>query len=166
MAECANPLLLSWVKEWLDTARERNSKGVTTYKKAYDSMKSCPLPFTHPSEAQQLTGFGPKLCNRLTDKLKDYCEEHGLPMPEMPHKRRKKGMNKDGEEDSGEDVEPKKKARKPKPYVPTLRSGAYALILALSTLDEKCSKRAYEGSNDRISTIALRFLLLRTGRPQ
>jgi crossover junction endonuclease MUS81 len=95
MAECANPLLLSWVKEWLDTARERNSKGVTTYKKAYDSMKSCPLPFTHPSEAQQLTGFGPKLCSRLTDKLKDYCEEHGLPMPEMPHKQRKKGTNKE-----------------------------------------------------------------------
>lgn len=136
MAECANPLLLSWVKEWLDTARERNSKGVTTYKKAYDSMKSCPLPFTHPSEAQQLTGFGPKLCSRLTDKLKDYCAEHGLPMPELPHKQRKKGKDKDGEEDSGEDAEPKKKARKPKPYVPTLRSGAYALILALSTLDE------------------------------
>jgi crossover junction endonuclease MUS81 len=136
MAECPNPLLLSWVKEWLDTARERNSKGVTTYKKAYDSLKSCPLPFTHPSEAQQLTGFGPKLCSRLTDKLKDYCEAHGLPMPEIPHKQKKKSKNGDGEEDSGEDVEPKKKTRKPKPYVPTLRSGAYALILALSELDE------------------------------
>jgi crossover junction endonuclease MUS81 len=27
--ECANPLLLGWIKEWLDQARERNSKGVT-----------------------------------------------------------------------------------------------------------------------------------------
>lgn len=26
---CANPLLLQWLKEWLDTAKERNSKGVT-----------------------------------------------------------------------------------------------------------------------------------------
>lgn len=26
---CANPLLLEWIKEWLDQARERNSKGVT-----------------------------------------------------------------------------------------------------------------------------------------
>jgi crossover junction endonuclease MUS81 len=139
MAECANPLLLSWVKEWLDTARERNSKGVTTYKKAYDSLKSCPLPFTHPTEVQQLTGFGPKLCSRLTDKLKDYCYENGLPMPEIPHKQRKKSKNNGGEDDSGEDIEPKKKARKPKPYVPALRSGAYALILALSTLDENAS---------------------------
>jgi crossover junction endonuclease MUS81 len=28
---CANPLLLGWIKEWLDEARERNSKGVTVY---------------------------------------------------------------------------------------------------------------------------------------
>lgn len=27
--ECGNPLLLGWIKEWLDQARERNSKGVT-----------------------------------------------------------------------------------------------------------------------------------------
>ena len=27
--ECANPLLLGWIKEWLDQARERNTKGVT-----------------------------------------------------------------------------------------------------------------------------------------
>lgn len=25
--ECSNPLLLGWIKEWLDQARERNSKG-------------------------------------------------------------------------------------------------------------------------------------------
>jgi len=62
-----------------------------------------------------------------------------LPMPEMPHKQSKSSKNKDGEEDEDwdADVQPKKKAaRKPKPYVPALRSGAYALILALSNLDE------------------------------
>jgi crossover junction endonuclease MUS81 len=132
--DCANPLLLSWVKEWLETARERNSKGVTVYKKAYDSLKSCPLPFSHPSETQQLTGFGPKLCDRLTTKLKEYCEEHGLSMPEMPHKTKKKGAKNDDNEDGTEAAT--KKARQPKPYVPKLRSGAYALILALSTLDK------------------------------
>lgn len=29
--ECANPLFLGWIKEWLDQARERNSKGVTVW---------------------------------------------------------------------------------------------------------------------------------------
>lgn len=28
---CANPLLLGWIKEWLDQARERNSKGFTVF---------------------------------------------------------------------------------------------------------------------------------------
>jgi len=29
--ECANPLLLQWLKEWMDQAQERNSKGYTVY---------------------------------------------------------------------------------------------------------------------------------------
>lgn len=27
--ECANPLLLGWLKEWMDEAQARNSKGFT-----------------------------------------------------------------------------------------------------------------------------------------
>jgi crossover junction endonuclease MUS81 len=137
MAYCANPLLLGWVKEWLDQARERNSKGATVYKKAYDSLKSCPLPFDHPSQASQLNGIGPKLCERLTAKLKEYCEQEGIPMPQMPHPKRKRGLpNENGDKDDGEAPSPPKKAQKQKAYVPALRSGAYALVLALSTIDE------------------------------
>lgn len=134
-SECANPLLLGWVSEWLETAREHNSKGVTVYKKAYDSLKSCPLPFQHPSEAQQLHGFGPKLCDRLTAKLIAYCKDNGLPMPEVPVKK-KKSSSKQGEVVQGETMVPVKKTKKAKPYVPTYRSGPYAIILALSTIDE------------------------------
>jgi crossover junction endonuclease MUS81 len=131
--ECANPLLLRWVGEWLEQARERNSKGVQVYKKAYDSIKSCPLAFSHPSEAQQLHGLGPKLCDRLTQKLQAYCDENGLPMPELPYKSNRK--SKENDDDQAD--QPARKARKPKAYVPTLRSGPYAIILALSTVDEE-----------------------------
>ncbi|PYH82832.1 crossover junction endonuclease mus81 [Aspergillus uvarum CBS 121591] len=134
---CANPLLLGWIKEWLDQARERNSKGAIVYKKAYDSMKACPLVFQHPSEAQQLNGLGPKLCDRLTEKLKEHCEENGLPMPEHPHKTRSKRKSDEG---GTTETQPAKKPRKTKPYVPTLRSGPYAIILALSTLEENASQ--------------------------
>ncbi|BDD62546.1 Crossover junction endonuclease mus81 [Monascus purpureus] len=133
---CANPLLLEWIKEWLDQARERNSKGVTVYKKAYESMKACPLTFQHPSEAQQLNGLGPKLCDRLTEKLKAYCEENGLPMPEPPRPAQE---NKRSCDDGTLGNEPSKKPRKAKPYVPALRSGPYALLLGLATLDENLS---------------------------
>lgn len=141
MAECANPLLLRWVKEWWDEARARNSKGASVYKKAYDSLKSCPLPFEHPSEAQQLHGFGPKLCDRLTAKLKAHCEEEDIPMPQIPNRKRKKAASKNNDDGSDDDdaPSPAKKPRKVKPYVPGLRSGAYALVLALATVDEHSS---------------------------
>jgi crossover junction endonuclease MUS81 len=95
-------------------------------------MKACPLKFDHPSQAQQLHGLGPKLCDRLADKLRAHCAANGLPMPCLPHGGKKRQSN---DEDDGE-VQPVKKARTAKPYVPALRSGAYALVLALATLDE------------------------------
>lgn len=131
---CANPQLLAWVKEWLDQARERNSKGITTYKHAYDSLKACPLTFEHPAELQQLKGFGPKLCERLEDKLKKHCQQNGQPMPEHPQAR--KARNRAQQEDAGASEKPKKK-RQAKAYVPTFRSGPYAIIIALSTLPEE-----------------------------
>jgi crossover junction endonuclease MUS81 len=136
---CANPLLLEWVKEWLDQARDRNSKGVTTYRNAYNSLKACPITFTHPCQLQQLRGFGVKLCDRLTDKLKKHCEENGLPMPKKKMKNSAlDALDGDGDEDD-EDTEARpaqaKKVRKTKAYVPALRSGPYALILGLSEQD-------------------------------
>ena len=135
---CANPLLLEWVKEWWEAARERNSKGVTTYKHAYDSLKACPIAFEHPSSLQQLKGFGPKLCERLTEQLRKHCEENGLPMPSYPGTKKRASKSKPGENDGEEEpAHPAKKARKVKPYVPAYRSGAYALVLALSNEEDQ-----------------------------
>ncbi|CAG8973296.1 hypothetical protein HYALB_00000058 [Hymenoscyphus albidus] len=137
--ECANPLWLSWVKEWYEKESERGIKAVTTYKKAYDSLRACPLRFEHPSQVIQLTGFGPKLCDRLTEKLRKYCEEEGIEMPAIPKKKRKKATSSGGgEEENDEDAPatPAKKPRKTKPYVPAHRSGGYAIILALATLEK------------------------------
>ena len=38
--DCANPLLLGWIAEWLDQARERNSKGVTVYAVIHECILS------------------------------------------------------------------------------------------------------------------------------
>lgn len=133
---CANPLLLGWVKEWVDLARERNSKGVITYKHAYNALKACPITFNHPSQLQQLKGFGPKLCDRLTEKLQQHCQENGLPMPKRPRQWRIPGLNNQDDADDDLEQRPAKKPRKQKPYVPALRSGAYGLILGLTTIGE------------------------------
>lgn len=131
-----NAQLLSWVKEWLDQARERNSKGVTTYKNAYNSLKACPIKFDHPAELQKLKGFGPKLCDRLTEKLKARCEEDGTPMPKHPKERRTSQILRDEDKENAAGPSKPKKARKPKQYVPAFRSGAYAIVVGLATLDE------------------------------
>ena len=138
MEDCANPLFAEWLKEWMDEARVRNSKGHLVYKKAYQSMKACTAILPHASEASQLNGIGPKLCSRLAEKHIEYCNQNGLPLPQKP--RRKTRDAADVDELSGEENEavepPPKKARKQKEYVPTLGTGAYALMLALSELGE------------------------------
>ncbi|KAI1007880.1 Crossover junction endonuclease [Podosphaera aphanis] len=141
-ANCANPLLLQWVGEWLEEAKTRNSKGVTTYKRAYDSLKANPIPFSHPSEAKQLNGFGDKLCTRLIQKMEQFCEENNLPKPNKKNARsfsRGESGQTSGDLD-GEPSEliesPPKRQRKMKTYVPKFRSGGYGLILALATLRE------------------------------
>ena len=106
-----------------------------SYKKAYQSMKACPLKFDHPKEAIQLHGLGPKLCDRLTDKLKAHCAANGLQMPE-PLRAASKRKSDD---EASETEKAVKKPRKSKPYVPALRSGAYGLVLGLATLDEEAS---------------------------
>ncbi|KAK4944261.1 Crossover junction endonuclease mus81 [Elasticomyces elasticus] len=141
MAEtCANPLLAKWLKEWMDEAKERNSKGYTVYKKAYQSMIACPMRFNHPSEAQQLNGLGPKLCDRLADKLKAFCESNGLPMPAKGKKRKGPGDLEESAPADAEPASPKRKQRKTQPYVPKLRSGAYALVMALGDLDQETNQ--------------------------
>ncbi|KAI0009763.1 crossover junction endonuclease MUS81 [Xylariaceae sp. FL0662B] len=133
----ANPLLLGWIQEWVDLARERNSKGLTTYKNAYKALNACPITFAHPSQLQQLAGFGPTLCSRLTEKLEKHCRDNGLPMPKRPRKARIPGLaDMNNQDDDETEARPAKKPRKAKPYVPALRSGAYAIILALASLGE------------------------------
>lgn len=134
-AECGNPLLLQWVGEWLEQAQKHSSKSVPTYKKAYESLKKCPIHFDHPSEARQLGGFGEKLCARLTENLTRHCQENNLVVPLMPHKRKKALKAADNDEDGNRSEEaPAPKRSRKKPYVPKLRSGAYAIMLALETV--------------------------------
>ncbi|KAG9257066.1 uncharacterized protein F5Z01DRAFT_671514 [Emericellopsis atlantica] len=137
-SEVPNPQFLAWVEEWVNSAKERNAHSLTTYNRAYHSLKACPIRFEHPAELEQLKGFGPKLCARLTEKLQAHCKDNGTVMPEHPKaKKAAEKARQVQEQGDGEPVAKKpKKARAPKQYVPAYRSGAYALVLGLSTLDE------------------------------
>ena len=108
---------------------------VYSFRKAYESMKACPVTFNHPSEAIQLNGFGPKTCADLTEKLKAHCAANGLPTPKKPSAKNRKRVSGDDLADVEEPAPPKRR-RKIKPYVPGRRTGAYAIVLALSSVPE------------------------------
>ncbi|ETS87558.1 hypothetical protein PFICI_01386 [Pestalotiopsis fici W106-1] len=137
--DCVNPLYLSWVKEWFDLAQRRNAKSVTAYRNAYNSLRACPLVFTHPCQLETLKGFGRTMCDRLTQKLQEHCNANGLPMPskKRPRRRGADSAALDGDdagvsEDEESQPRPAKKARKVKAYVPQYRSGPYGILLGLA----------------------------------
>lgn len=137
---CDKTLLLQWVKEKWDFARERSLKSAPAFGKAYKALDACPMEFQHPSQLKTLRGFGPVLCEELTKRLQEHCEANGIPMPtKVPLKKKvHDGLNALDGEAQDEELAPKetKKPRAKKPYVPAYRSGAYAILLTLAKLDE------------------------------
>ncbi|GJJ68301.1 crossover junction endonuclease MUS81 [Entomortierella parvispora] len=134
--QCGNPQYLGWIEEWMEHARENNNKSYYIYRKAHESMAKYPTRFQHPSEALCLAGVGPKIVGMLESKLAAYCVENDIPMP-TPRKGKAKAKAKadalafQEEEELAEARKPAKKARVQKQYVPTFRSGSYAILLAL-----------------------------------
>ena len=101
-------------------------------------MKACPITFRHPSEAMQLNGIGEKLSKKLAEEMKQHCEANGLPMPKSSRKKRRLEASDLALGEESPTKKPRKTAKK-KTYVPKLRSGPYAMILALSTVPESSS---------------------------
>ncbi|KAI8985247.1 hypothetical protein BDB01DRAFT_721807 [Pilobolus umbonatus] len=142
---CANPLLRDWVKEWMDHAQGTQSKAYYTYKKAYDSLCKCPVPFKHPSEAQQLNGIGAGMVTRLERCMVKHCKENNLPIPTRVKKRTAVP------EETDETPAPAKKPRANRRYVPVYRSGAYAILLCLLDLQDEGKM---EATRDQICRLA------------
>lgn len=71
----------------------------------------------------------------MTGKLIEHCEANGLPAPKKAKGKARKRLSAE-EAPEGEEPAPAKKPRKAKPYIPSLRTGPYALILALSSMPE------------------------------
>ncbi|KAG0005093.1 Crossover junction endonuclease mus81 [Entomortierella chlamydospora] len=147
--QCGNPLYLEWIGEWMETARENNNQAYFIYRKAYESMAKYPTRFSHPSEAMCLSGIGEKIAAKLEKKLIEYCKDNDLPMPTPKSHAPRAKAKVNVPADQGEDEPKPKKARQRayKPYIPTYRSGAYAILLALldaSTVSADGSLTKYE----------------------
>ncbi|RPA80826.1 ERCC4-domain-containing protein [Ascobolus immersus RN42] len=132
---CANPIFCGIAAKWVEQAEDRGWASATTYKKAFNSLKICPMPFEHPAEVIVCNGWGDKMVAKLTEAYERYCEENGLPIPEnttwKKTKKKKNGVTAADLNGGSESPSPKKKTRKPKEYIPARRSGPYAILIAL-----------------------------------
>ncbi|KAF8252972.1 hypothetical protein K440DRAFT_652377 [Wilcoxina mikolae CBS 423.85] len=139
MTAPGNPLLVEFLKEWYETAKERDTKAASTYKRALESMTACPIPFTHPSECSQLKGIGPKIVERLTKSLESYNLANGLPPPQKPRGAKKRNtanaLSDHLSAAAAASPAPKRRKTTERAYVPKLRSGAYAVLIALLEID-------------------------------
>ncbi|BGP15634.1 Crossover junction endonuclease mus81 [Rhodosporidiobolus nylandii] len=79
-----NPDWVEWVEQLAAKSEERGEKSAQTFKRAAQSLRSCPLAlaFQHPEDALQLKGVGPKIVQHITRKLKEKCEAEGVEMPD------------------------------------------------------------------------------------
>lgn len=134
MADCVNPLYAQWLSEMIEEPRIANGKAAFTYRRALKAIKECSIVLQHASEAEELNGIGKNICKALEDRHKQYCIDNGLPLPKKQKKRNRNVTEAtESTEPPQESIEqPAKKKRTQKQYVPKHRSGAYALLMALS----------------------------------
>jgi hypothetical protein len=60
------------IKQW---------KAAKTYKKACNSIRSCPLPFSRPQELITLANVGPTMVKMLEQRQKEYYQRLGVELP-------------------------------------------------------------------------------------
>ncbi|XP_066974828.1 crossover junction endonuclease MUS81 isoform X2 [Macrobrachium rosenbergii] len=147
----ANPLFDKWLLEWEQEAAKCGSNMRFNYRRARNSLKLYPLPVYRGKDCQVLAHFGDKICQMLDQKLEKHIDENGPIVWEEIHqvigssvckkKPRKMTVRKNqppaekttegfSDTTSGPGVSTTGRG-KGRPYVPSFRSGAYALLIAL-----------------------------------
>lgn len=159
-------LFLEWMQVEYTIKSQAKSKIAYTYSNAIKSLKQFPTAIQHPQQLIDLKYFGTGIVQTIHDKLISYCDEFGYDFPELPeslkekqrekdrkdkekaekaakNNNKKKRKDNDSDNENNEDNDdntsrPSKKTKKStnKAYVPKVRSGAYAIMLALLLHDK------------------------------
>ncbi|EMR08117.1 hypothetical protein PNEG_03555 [Pneumocystis murina B123] len=140
MQSCGNPLFLQWVSEWMQEAKEKNRKSYNVFKTAYNSLLSCPITFSDPSQVKKLKGIGNIISARLEERLKEYQRTH-IDL-NIQHQ-----ANIDDSFFSQLELHPKSettqksfqqktKTQTSKTYIPGYRSKSFAILVALFKFNE------------------------------
>ncbi|XP_052251235.1 crossover junction endonuclease MUS81-like isoform X3 [Dreissena polymorpha] len=174
---CPNPLFEQWLKEWRDSAAEKNMKSQYTYGKALKTLQKFPLKLESGKDCKILENFGDKICKMLDDKLAEHIAMYGTTEPvgqsgvdssdedslepevkrtAVPRSHLVTGGRPHELSDSEtESAQPSKKrqksGRKSGEYVPAYRSGPYALIVTLYRDIQDPNSRGYMTKEELIS---------------
>nr|XP_045607810.1 crossover junction endonuclease MUS81-like isoform X2 [Procambarus clarkii] len=151
-----NALFDKWLQEWQEAAARSNSNMKFNFQRARKSLRLFPLPLYSGKDCKVLANFGDKICHMLDQRLEQHVQENG-PVEwdqihkirmEPPEKRKKKTtvqvytaaateMSVDASVTSSVICKENNDGKRSKDYIPALRSGAYALLLALYNASDK-----------------------------
>ncbi|XP_027564408.1 crossover junction endonuclease MUS81 [Neopelma chrysocephalum] len=155
-----NPLFARWLREWRDEAQGTWARG--TYERALRSLSRFPLRLRSGRSASILQHFGPALCERLDQRLRQHRMEQGLPPTPPP----------EGRDPEPPSAPPK---RRPREFRPLPRSGAHALLVVLGQSPEPLPEAEllrqarplcdHPPTAGALGALLRRDLLQRSGRP-
>lgn len=141
-------LFVTWMEESAVEATLKNSRSALGIGKALDKLRKETHPIQGPKDLLKIQFFGEKRVQYLTKKLNAYCKEEGYKLPEAfatpkaasaeqynlnnsqsPLQKRSNSSATTTTSKKSATAAPKKK------YVPTIRSGAYAILIVLVKYD-------------------------------
>ncbi|KAM7436322.1 Crossover junction endonuclease mus81 [Porites harrisoni] len=160
---CPNPLFLKWLEDWRDEAKEKNSKLQYTYGKAASAVRKYPLPLRCGKDAMILDNIGEMIARRLDEAMAKYNASNQQAVDSDDEQEEEEELRSDSNPldqtmcvpppplvDLDNDPAVKKTPKKRKPrkkvvreYIPTYRSGPYALMLTLYQESQRPNYRGY-----------------------
>lgn len=128
--DCVNSLFAAWIHEWYQDAVAKGNKSHFTLRKAFNSIVAHPTPLRSGKAAEKLHGIGPAIATKLDRRLNEHIANGGH-FEHSSSNDSEKTHEKPSTSQSMPVAEKPKKPKKTKEYIPTFRSGPYAVLIAL-----------------------------------
>lgn len=127
-------LYAEWLQEFISTLNPKQEQLTLTYEKAKRNLLEADETIYYPKDLKKVKGIGDTIMKRLEKRLKDYCDEIKVEMPQPAASTATRGTKRgtttlrSNSTDINGAEPPPKKLRK---YIPKKRSGGYGILLAL-----------------------------------
>lgn len=129
-------LFLEWLRDSAAEMSKKGSKMGLVYNRAFEKLRSHPLPITDVKELKKVPFVGDKTVAMLCKKLLTHCKEagYGIPAGFRPSESLESNEKRQREVDLASD---EKKRKKTTEWVPRRRTGPWAIVIGLFLKDRK-----------------------------